>query len=128
MKLLLDTHAFIWWDSQPARIPEATLNHLQQPQNTVLLSLVSLWELQIKIQLGKLSMRASLAEVVHQQQVNGIEMLAISLQHILALERLPWHHKDPFDRLLIAQSQVEQAVLVSQDAKVQQYDCPVFWE
>jgi PIN domain nuclease of toxin-antitoxin system len=71
MRLLLDTHAFIWWDSDPNRIPAATLTLMQQPSNELLISLVSVWEIQIKVQLGKLSLRQSLAEIVSNQQVQN---------------------------------------------------------
>ncbi|MCG8364514.1 MAG: twitching motility protein PilT [Pseudanabaenales cyanobacterium] len=70
MKLLLDTHTFMWWDSAPDQIPEATLDHLKQTENEVLVSLVSLWEMQIKTQLGKLTLRAGLADIIRQQQIN----------------------------------------------------------
>ncbi len=72
MKLLLDTHAFIWWDRDTAKLPAATLNRLQSPENQVLLSLTSLWEIQIKLQLGKLTLRGNLADIVGQQQAEGI--------------------------------------------------------
>src|SRR5262245_47082819 len=103
MKLLLDTHAFIWWDSEPAKLPGKTLALCQDQANTVLVSVASVWEMQIKLQLGKLKLNLSLAEMVEsQRQTNNIEVLPIFLAHTLALENLPAHHKDPFDRLLIA--------------------------
>jgi PIN domain nuclease of toxin-antitoxin system len=128
MKLLLDTHTFMWWDSAPHKIPESTLGLLRQPEHEVLVSLVSFWEIQIKTQLGKLTLRDDLANVVRQQQdENNIEILPISLAHILELDYLPYHHKDPFDRLLIAQSRIESASLVSCDGVFKQYDCKVVW-
>jgi PIN domain nuclease of toxin-antitoxin system len=117
MKLLLDTHAFIWLDSNPSRLSEQVRLLLQDSNNTLLLSAVSIWEMQIKTQMGKLQLSLPLAEVVEtQQQANMIEILPVSLSHVLALEHLPFHHKDPFDRLLIAQANIENATLVSQDA------------
>ncbi|NET38345.1 MAG: type II toxin-antitoxin system VapC family toxin [Cyanothece sp. SIO1E1] len=128
MKLLLDTHTFMWWDSDPNQIPSATLDHLKQPENEVLVSLVSLWEIQIKTQLGKLALRADLANIVRQQQTdNSIILLPISLPHILELDKLPYHHKDPFDRLLIAQSRIESSSIVSRDTAFRNYDCQVIW-
>ena len=128
MKLLLDTHAFMWWDSAPNQIPSATLDRLKEPENEVWVSLVSLWEIQIKTQLGKLTLSADLATIVEQQQTeNGIQLLTIDLPHILELDKLPYHHKDPFDRLLIAQSRVESCSIVSRDAAFSNYDCRVLW-
>jgi len=128
MKLLLDTHTFIWWDREPDLIPSTTLTLMQQAEYQLLVSLVSLWEIQIKTQIGKLVLQTPLAEITSQQQAeNGIILLPITLQHILELDNLPQHHKDPFDRLLIAQCRCEAAILVSRDSVFKQYDCPLIW-
>jgi PIN domain nuclease of toxin-antitoxin system len=128
MKLLLDTHTFIWWDRDAVKLPATTLNRLQSPENQVLLSLASLWEIQIKLQLGKLTLRGNLADIVRQQQAeNSITLLPIEFSHILELGQLPQHHRDPFDRLLIAQSRVELAAIVSRDTLFQSYDCQILW-
>jgi PIN domain nuclease of toxin-antitoxin system len=93
-----------------------------------LLSVASVWEMQIKLQLGKLRLQLPLVEVIEgQRQTNGVEMLPIRLEHVLALETLPPHHKDPFDRLLIAQAQVEDVVLVSGDPVFTRYPIKVIW-
>jgi len=94
MRLLLDTHAFIWWDSEPERLPRKVLRLCRDPRHELLLSVVSLWEIQIKRQLGKLRLA------------------------------LPW---DPFDRLLVAQAPVENAVLLSGDAHLARYPVQVIW-
>ncbi len=105
MKVLLDTHAFIWWDSAPEKLSPQARAACQDRTNLLLLSVASAWEMQIKLQLGKLRLRLPLAEViVSQQQTNDLQVLPIALNHILALQSLPAHHKDPFDRLLIAQA------------------------
>ena len=128
MKLLLDTHTFIWWDRNPEKLTPAVLDGLQSPDNQVFLSLVSIWEIQIKTQLGKLTLRGHLADIMQQQQIeNGLRLLPIEVTHILALDHLPQHHRDPLDRLLIAQSLVERATLVSRDPIFQNYGCPVLW-
>lgn len=128
MKLLLDTHAFIWWDSEPTQLSHRALALCQDRQNVLLLSVVSIWEMQIKLQLGKLRLTLPLREIVeHQQQTNNIEILPITLEHVLALDNLPAYHKDPFDRLLIAQAMVEKAVLVSADLNIAKYDVQVVW-
>ncbi len=128
MKLLLDTHTFMWWDSQFDRIPSKTQAILQNPKHEIWISVVSLWEIQIKVQLGKLTLRVPLQDlVIYQQQINKIQLLPITLTHIIELEKLPFYHRDPFDRLLIAQSRVESAHLVSRDAKIRVYDCQILW-
>ncbi len=125
MKLLLDTHTFIWWDREPSLIPAATLDQLQRSE--LLLSLVSLWEIQIKSQIGKLHLNMPLSEMVNRHQSNGITLLPITVAHILELEQLPQHHKDPFDRLLIAQSRIEVVTIVTRDSVFQAYDCKIVW-
>lgn len=128
MKFLLDTHTFIWWDSEPTRLSQKILVQFQDRRNILLLSVASIWEMQIKLQLGKLSLKLPLAELVEtQQRTNGIELLPIDLAHILALEGLPNHHKDPFDRLLIAQANVENAILVSNDPIFASYPVRLDW-
>ena len=122
MKLLLDTHIFIWWDSNPDQLSVQARSLCEDANNTLMLSLASVWEMQIKSQLGKLTFHRSLSESISsQQQTNGLEVLPIELQHIFALSQLPQHHKDPFDRLLIAQARVEQITLLSADSVFQQY-------
>lgn len=128
MKLLLDTHAFIWWDSEPTRLSSTALALCQDPANIVLLSVTSVWEMQIKLRLGKLRLSLPLVEMIErQQQTNGVEVLPILLTHVLALDNLPNYHKDPFDRLLIAQANVEGAALVSHDSAIARYPVELVW-
>src|SRR5262245_51096249 len=127
MRALLDTHAFIWWDSEPARSSPAALGLLLDPGNTILVSVVSIWEMTNKSQLGKLDLGIAISKIVAQQQANGLEILPLTLEHILALESLPSIHRDPFDRALIAQANAENAVLVSKDAVFSRYAVPVRW-
>lgn len=102
MRYLLDTHAFLWFDNQPAKLSPQVAKICQNKSNALLLSLVSIWEIQIKVQLGKLNLPASLLQIVtNQQKANQIELLPITFAHILGLDGLPFHHNDPFDRLLI---------------------------
>lgn len=128
MKLLLDTHAFIWWDSAPNKLSSQVLALCQDRQNVLWFSVASIWEMQIKLQLGKLQLTLPLKEIIgSQQRTNGIELLPITFEHVLALESLPAHHKDPFDRLLVAQAIVEDAVLVSADPNIARYAVRVVW-
>ena len=122
MKLLLDTHTFIWWDSEPQRIPSATLLLCQDEANTLLLSVASVWEMQIKMQLGKLALRQPLEVLIADQiNTNDLQLLPVTLPHVLALQDLPAHHKDPFDRMPIAQANIEDAVLLSSDPVMSKY-------
>lgn len=128
MRLLLDTHAFIWWDSDPARLPSRVLALCKDPANTLLFSVVSVWEIQIKLQLGKLTLKLPLADIIEgQRQTNHIKILPVTLPHVLALQNLPAPHKDPFDRLLVAQANVEGATLVSGDLVFAEYPVAVHW-
>ena len=127
MKGLLDTHAFIWCDSEPGKLSATAAAFVQDPGNTVLVSVVSVWEMLIKQQLGKMNLRLPLGSIIAQQQTNGMQILPVNLDHVLALEKLPALHKDPFDRLLIAQATVEGAVLISLDPVFKQYPAQVLW-
>lgn len=95
---------------------------------TLLLSVVSVWEMQIKIQLNKLKVSRSLPDLIeHHTRVNLMQILPVSLEHVLALDALPAHHKDPFDRLLIAQATVEDVFLVSGDPVFSSYPVKLLW-
>ena len=127
MKLLLDSHTFLWWNNEPDKLSSRILEMCKDPKNTLFVSVASIWEIQIKFQLGKLHIHKPLAEIIRQEQENGVEILGIEPDHIYALESLPAHHKDPFDRLLVAQAIVEEAVLVSADPLVKQYSIKTEW-
>ena len=128
MKLLLDSHAFIWWDSNPDKLSPRALTLCQDRRNTLMVSVASLWEMQIKAQLGKLKLNIPMAELIEKQkETNAIKVLTISLEHILELGNLPTIHNDPFDRLLIAQARVEDAMIVSTDSIFAQYPITIVW-
>jgi len=122
MKLLLDTHIFIWWADQPEKLSSAALSALEDEANELLLSVASVWEMQIKFQLGKLKLSLPLKELIkNQQETNDLTVSPVALTHVLALDGLPYHHKDPFDRLLIAQSIVEGLTIVTADSQFSAY-------
>jgi PIN domain nuclease of toxin-antitoxin system len=128
MKLLLDTHTFIWWDSEPAKLSASALSACQDQANTLILSVVSVWEIQIKSQLGKLKLNLPLSEIIQsQRQMNNVQILTVELDHVLELQNLPYHHKDPFDRWLIAQANVEDVLLVSGDSIFSEYPINLIW-
>lgn len=122
MRLLLDTHMFIWWANQQESLSPTALSALLDESNELLLSVVSIWEMQIKVQVGKLKLGLPLRELVESQvEANEFTILPVELEHVLALDALPLHHKDPFDRLLIAQSIHEDITLVSVDPEFPAY-------
>jgi PIN domain nuclease of toxin-antitoxin system len=128
MKLLLDTHSFLWWDLQPGRLSANARSALHDPSNQLLLSVASVWEMQIKLQIGRLNLNMPLDQMIaRQRRRNRIRILPVTLAHVLALQSLPLQHKDPFDRLLIAQANAEGAVLVSHDPVFAQYPVQLLW-
>jgi PIN domain nuclease of toxin-antitoxin system len=128
MRLLLDTHAFVWWASNSAKLPPAVRAQCSDPANTLSLSVVSVWEMQIKIQLGKLKVGRPLPDLIeHHRQVNQMQVLPVSLEHVLALDALAVHHKDPFGRLPIAQATVEDVFLVSGVPVFSSYPIKLLW-
>jgi PIN domain nuclease of toxin-antitoxin system len=127
MKILLDTHTFLWWDSDPERLSKAALELCGDSKNSLFLSAASVWEMQIKIQLGKLKIDLPLSDLILQQEINGVEILPVHVSHVFEISNLPAHHKDPFDRLLIAQVRVEGMVFVSADPVIAQYPVKVVW-
>ena len=128
MKLLFDTHAFIWWDSEPSKLSERVLALCHDPANELLFSVASAWEMQIKVQLGKLKLSLPMAKIVAAQtQSNRVIVLPIGLEHVTALDSLPAHHKGPFDRLLASQALVESATLLTSDPIFDQYAVEHIW-
>ena len=128
MKVLIDTHAFIWLDTQPEKLSKTAMEICQDTDNELYLSMASIWEMQIKVQLGKLKLKIPLADMLTvQQQENDLNVLNIALTHIYQLQALPLHHNDPFDRLIIAQSVLENMTLISVDEKFKAYDISMLW-
>jgi PIN domain nuclease of toxin-antitoxin system len=128
MRVLIDTHVFIWWTSEPTKLSSLAYNFLTEPKTEPILSIVSIWEMQIKVSLGKLSFKTPLSDLVDDEiSRNRISLLPIKLPHIYALNKLPLHHRDPFDRLLIAQSMLEAVVIISIDEKFDAYGVDRLW-
>jgi PIN domain nuclease of toxin-antitoxin system len=128
MKLLLDSHAFIWWSSEPEKLSSRARAHCEDGNNILLLSVASVWEMQIKLQLGKLKLAAPLRILIeNQQRNNGLQILRIDIEHAFALDTLPLHHKDPFDRMLIAQANAEDLFVVSKDEIFKAYPVKLLW-
>ena len=124
MRLLLDTHAVLWFLADDARLGDEARRRLDDVDNRVLLSAVVVWEIAVKRSLGKLEVTAGYLPLL---LGGGAEALPISIDHSAAVELLPWRHRDPFDRMLVAQAQVEDATIVSGDPALAAYGVPVVW-
>lgn len=128
MKLLLDTHAFIWIIQEPEKLSAKASKAYHDRKNEILLSVVSAWEIQIKHQAGKLRLEDPLAHVIgYERDRNNLKVLPVELDHVFALGELERHHADPFDRLLIAQARVEKAHLLTHDRVFARYPVDVLW-
>ena len=128
MKALLDTHAFLWWITDDARLSKRARGFIADPDNELLLSAASAWEMAIKASLGKLEVAGELVELVTaEMNANAINGLAVTVQHALRVLALPHHHRDPFDRLLVAQCQIEDVPIVSGDAQYRKYGVKRIW-
>ena len=128
MNYLLDTHAFIWWNENNPKLPTQVRQRLSDRSNQIWLSYASVWELQIKVQIGKLTLGAPLADLIDQEiRVNRLRLLSISYGDILKLDSLPMHHRDPFDRMIIAQTLTGGFHLVACDLEFPAYGVPLFW-
>lgn len=122
MKLLLDTHVFLWWVNDAPELSETARAAISDPNNTCYLSMASCWEMAIKSSLGKLKLKKPVERFVSEQmQLNGFLMLNIELRHISKIETLEFHHRDPFDRLLLMQAKTEKMTLVTVDAALLSY-------
>lgn len=122
MVILLDTHFVMWALTGDDRISKAHLKLLENPGQEVHVSLASIWEIAIKLSIRKLKLQASLPETMHNIRALGFRVLPIEEQHIFALSALPHHHRDPFDRILIAQALHEDMHILTADKHFKAYD------
>ncbi|TKV70737.1 type II toxin-antitoxin system VapC family toxin [Rhizobium sp. AU243] len=122
MRLLLDTHALLWWLNDDEKLGNHARSLIGDPENDVLVSSVSLWEITVKLRIGKLD--ADIEEILAILPNQGFDRLDITDAHLIALATLPLHHRDPFDHLLMAQAVAEEAHFVSQDQNVPLYGIP----
>jgi PIN domain nuclease of toxin-antitoxin system len=128
MRLLLDTHVLLWWHDQPARLTDTAYGAMNDLGDDVFISVVSGWEIQIKAQLGKLTLSKPLSAILQEEQAtNGFRLLPVTMDHVYALDSFPLHHRDPFDRLLIAQTHQEGLTLVTHDPKLSAYSVSLLW-
>ena len=128
MRLLLDTQCWLWWFSQPERLSEEAIAHIANETNEIWLSVASVWEIGIKVAIGKLPLPEPIDDYISTRMIQlGARSLEITAFHALQAASLPLIHKDPFDRMLIAQSQIEAMTLVSADSMFERYNVSVIW-
>lgn len=128
MNILLDSHTLIWFSQNSPQLSSSAIKILEDRNNLLFLSLVSVWEIQIKVQLGKLNLDISLAEIVKDQtKINDVQILPMKLSHIWTLDTLPYYHKDPFDRLLISQAITENLIILGVDSVFDSYPVQKIW-
>ncbi len=128
MRLLLDSHTLIWAVDEPARLSPAALKALQDPANDLLLSAATVWEIAIKVGLGKLSLTIPYRRWMNKAVLDlGLTLLPITVEYADVQASLPNHHRDPFDRLIIAQALTEAIAVVSADAAFDPYGVTRLW-
>lgn len=128
MNFLIDTHCWLWWLSEPERLNPTARRRIANRRNAIFFSAGSAWEIAIKAGLGKLKLSEPAADYVP-TRVSGQGMipLPINQRHALQLERMPLHHRDPFDRILIAQAQIEGLAVLTADPQFRSYDVKILW-
>jgi PIN domain nuclease of toxin-antitoxin system len=128
VRLLLDTHTLMWALSESSRLSPKVREAILNPAATIFISVISLWEIVTKRQIGKLEFYRDINEVVRvSADQNGFILLGFELWHLVALESLPLHHRDPFDRALISQAIADDLTLVSRDTSFSQYPVSTLW-
>ena len=127
MKYLLDTHTALWFFEEPGKLSRTALRIVRDQAVERCVSIASAWELAIKIGTDKLRFEGGMPEFFRVVEKNGFGLLAITAEHIERLESLPFHHRDPFDRILIASAMAENMSLITADGNIQKYDVPWIW-
>jgi PIN domain nuclease of toxin-antitoxin system len=128
MKVLLDTHAFLWLITGDDRLSENARQTFLNTQNSLFFSAASLWEICIKKSLGKISLKEGWFQTIQEEMViNTVQWLPIEMTHCAEVTELPFHHRDPFDRMLIAQAIVEEMKLMSRDRRLSKYTIELIW-
>jgi len=128
MKVLIDTHVFLWWITNDPRLSPRAREIIADSANVVFLSAASGWEIAIKAKLGRLRLPDEPERfILKQLELNVIEVLPVQMSHALHVYALPYHHRDPFDRLLIAQARLEKVPILTADPQISRYEVEVIW-
>jgi PIN domain nuclease of toxin-antitoxin system len=128
MKILIDTHILLWFlEGDNQKISNAALNSITDKENEKFISIASLWEIAIKVNIGKLPLRSTFPKFLNLISANGFEVLEIKYNHLIEYLSLPMHHRDPFDRILIAQSVQEGFQVITKDPNLSSYKIKTIW-
>lgn len=128
MRLLLDTHTFIWWLNDNPLLSESARTAIASERNDCFISIASCWEMAIKSSLGKLRLSKPLERFIPEElTANDFQLLKIEFRHVAKVETLPFHHRDPFDRLLVAQALTEKMAIISIDTVLSEYGVKRIW-
>ena len=128
MRILLDTHAFLWWISDAQQLSQKARQIIGNGENTLFLSAASGWEIAIKTRLGKLKLPTDITSfILEQLSVNAITPLPVQMKHALHVSSLPDFHRDPFDRMIVAQAQVEDLLVLTADPQFAGYNVQTIW-
>jgi PIN domain nuclease of toxin-antitoxin system len=127
MDILLDSHALLWFLKGNTKMPEKTVEVIHSPENEIYVSIASVWEIAIKTSIGKVTLDCGIDNFIKNINDNGFSLLAISPEHIKKSMELPFIHRDPFDRLIIAQAVVEGMNIITADENIVKYDVSNIW-
>ena len=128
MNLVLDTHAFLWFIDGNAKLSQRARELIEDPRNAKVVSVASLWEVGLKVSLGRLNLAQPFEELIpRQMELNGFGLLPVRIPHIAKVISLPFHHRDPFDRMIAAQCVADDLSVVSLDSVFDKYSVPRLW-
>jgi PIN domain nuclease of toxin-antitoxin system len=127
MKCLLDTHAYLWWMSEPHKLSKQADDIISDTNSDIWVSIATFWEIAIKSSLGRLTLSQDVGALCAELVNDGFKLLDIDSRHCSAVARLPFHHRDPFDRMRLAQALTDDLTLVSRDAELRRYPVKVAW-
>ena len=127
MNILLDTHAAKWFFDDDKRLPQSAIDAIYSPESDIYISMASIWEMAIKLSIGKLQLNGGIVNFVDTINDNGFRLLDIAPEHAIEVVKLPLIHRDPFDRMLIAQAAIEDMVIMTVDTNITKYEVKTIW-
>ena len=127
MRYILDTHTLIWYFEDNSELSFKAKSIIEDIDNEIFVSMASLWEIGIKVGLGKLIIPFDIDEIMARIRKESMNMITIDVNHVKGIQTLPHHHRDPFDRMIIAQAKAENCTVITRDAAFDAYDVPVLW-
>lgn len=127
MKCLLDTHTTLWFFDNVEKLSKKVYNAILDPKNEKYVSIASVWELAIKISIGKLTFEGGVDNFIYTIEDNGFELFPLKADHVSQVAKLPFIHRDPFDRILVSTAMCEEMSLLTSDANIQKYDVSWVW-